>query len=109
MPHFCPICGNLLMLESSSWTKLVCQTCPYVHVLRQGEVLTSTVPLKKKEVDDILGGDDAWKNVDRTQARCQNDECQGTEAYFFMAQLRSADEPMTTFYKCCSCNKRWSE
>ncbi len=72
-------------------------------------MLTCTVSLKKKEIDDILGGDDAWKNVDRAQAKCQDKDCQGTEAFFFMAQLRSADEPMTTFYKCCSCSKRWSE
>jgi len=24
------------------------------------------VPLKKKEVDDVLGGEDAWKNVQKT-------------------------------------------
>ncbi len=28
--------------------------------------ITRAVPLKKKEVDDVLGGEDAWKNVQKT-------------------------------------------
>ena len=34
-------------------------------------------------------------------AQCPVDECGGTRAYFYMVQIRSADEPMTTFYKVC--------
>ena len=28
--------------------------------------ITTVVPLKKKEVDDVLGGDEAWENVAST-------------------------------------------
>lgn len=28
--------------------------------------ITKAVPLKRKEVDDVLGGEDAWKNVQKT-------------------------------------------
>jgi len=28
--------------------------------------VSKKLKLKNKEVDDVLGGDDAWKNVDRT-------------------------------------------
>lgn len=55
--------------------------------------------MKRKEVEDVLGGKDSWKNVDKTQAQCPNDRCSNTEAYFFQQQIRSADEPMTVFYK----------
>lgn len=30
---------------------------------------------------------------------CANERCDGREAYFRQVQIRSADEPMTTFYK----------
>ena len=30
---------------------------------------------------------------------CANDKCENREAYFRQLQIRSADEPMTTFYK----------
>jgi DNA-directed RNA polymerase III subunit RPC11 len=28
--------------------------------------VSKKLKLKKKEVDDVLGGEDAWKNVERT-------------------------------------------
>lgn len=38
-------------------------------------------------------------------------KCSHSVAYFMQIQIRSADEPMTTFFKCCnsSCNHRWRE
>ena len=65
--------------------------------------------LQRKDVDDVLGGSEAWANVDRTQADCP--ECSHDKAYFMQIQIRSADEPMTTFYKCCKpqCSHRWKE
>lgn len=65
--------------------------------------------LERKQVDDVLGGDQAWENVDQTTAQCPVDTCGGTKAYFFQLQIRSADEPMTTFYKCCQCGHQWRE
>lgn len=35
--------------------------------------------------------------------------CNNKEAFFLMVQLRSADEPMTCFYKCTKCKQRWKE
>ncbi|KAF3338321.1 DNA-directed RNA polymerase III subunit RPC10 [Carex littledalei] len=37
--------------------------------------------------------------------------CHNGEAYFKQMQIRSADEPMTTFYKCCNdkCHYDWRE
>jgi hypothetical protein len=55
--------------------------------------------MKRKEVDDVMGGEGAWDNVDQTEMMCPVDVCEGQRAYFYMVQIRSADEPMTTFYK----------
>ena len=40
-------------------------------------------------------------------ARCPH--CENKLAYFKQIQVRSADEPMTTFYKCTECGGRWNE
>ncbi len=104
--HFCPLCGNLLLLEEASrGMRFCCPICPYLYNLKG--VYTSEAKIKKKQVDDVLGGDDAWENVDRTQARCP--QCSHNEAYFMQIQIRSADEPSTTFYRCCKCSKQWSD
>lgn len=68
--------------------------------------ITKKLPLTRKKVDDILGGDKAWENVDQTDATCPH--CNNKRAYFMQIQIRSADEPMTTFYKCTACRKNWA-
>ena len=63
--------------------------------------------LDRKAVDDVLGGKEAWKDVDQTDATCPN--CSFRKAYFYQVQIRSADEPMTVFYKCADCGHQWRE
>jgi DNA-directed RNA polymerase III subunit RPC11 len=87
--------------------------------------------MKRKEVEDVMGGANAWDNVDQTDgmshfgtflisAQCTDPNCGGNRAYFYQVQIRSADEPMTTFYKVChilsssnrqctKCGSRWKE
>ncbi|KAJ3048713.1 DNA-directed RNA polymerase III subunit RPC10 [Rhizophlyctis rosea] len=71
-----------------------------------GNITTKTV-YKKKQIDDVLGGSAAWENVDSTEATCQR--CEHDRAYFMQIQIRSADEPMSLFYKCCKCGYQWRE
>ena len=80
--------------------------------------ITHVVPTHSKEVDDVLGGEEAWCNVDATAgARCWRrsahvsreltprvaaavcPKCSHNKAFFMQVQIRSGDEPMTTFYK----------
>eukprot|EP00118_Oscarella_pearsei_P026498 m.802 g.802 ORF g.802 m.802 type:complete len:109 (+) comp4901_c0_seq2:18-344(+) len=105
---FCPSCGNVLVIEEGLRSfRFACKTCPYVHNVL-GKVSSKTYP-KLKEVDDVLGGKAAWENVDSIEEPCP--KCNHQRAYFMQMQTRSADEPMTTFYKCCNpdCNHRWKE
>ena len=67
MLTFCPTCANMLLVDHSSYgggLKLYCQTCPYVYNINS--TIRSRVHITPKEVDDVLGGDEAWKNVDKT-------------------------------------------
>ncbi|KAK2078969.1 hypothetical protein QBZ16_002659 [Prototheca wickerhamii] len=61
-----------------------------------GVQLVKRVALKKKEVDDVLGGDEAWANVQKTDVTCP--KCSYHQAYFMEIQIRSADEPATLFF-----------
>lgn len=97
-------------------------------------------------MEDVMGGKDAWANVDKTDgklqsvsllsrrsakglpqrfrddrdrggplnfcrspltlntiAQCPREGCDGSQAFFYQVQIRSADEPMTTFLKVGLC------
>ncbi|RKF79920.1 RNA polymerase III subunit C11 [Golovinomyces cichoracearum] len=56
----------------------------------------------RKEREDVFGGPGAWDNADKAKMQCPKDGCDGDEAAFFQVQIRSADEPMTGFYKVCA-------
>ncbi|VDN27859.1 unnamed protein product [Gongylonema pulchrum] len=64
---------------------------------------------KLKDLDEVLGGPSAWENAQITDERCPR--CSGNRAYFMQLQTRSADEPMTVFYRCANseCAFRWKE
>ena len=108
MLMFCPTCANVLVVEEGSQCyRFACNTCPYVQNIKR-KVTNRQYP-KLKEVDDVLGGAAAWENVDSTEETCP--KCEHNRAFFMQIQTRSADEPMTTFYKCCNmaCGHRWRD
>jgi len=106
---FCPTCANILECEEAESTsyRFACSTCPYVYNITKK--IQNRSYTKLKEVDDVLGGAAAWENVDSCDEKCP--KCENLRAYFMQIQTRSADEPMTTFYKCTNqeCNHRWRE
>ena len=51
--------------------QFICPVCPYKHSISQK--WSVNVPTKKKELDDVLGGEEAWKNKEKTEHRCN--EC----------------------------------
>ena len=127
MLMFCPTCANILGIEEGpQCLRFSCSTCPYVQNIKH-KIGNRTYPKLKEvkieykfsvhslfnhilyQVDDVLGGAAAWENVDATDETCP--KCDHGRAYFMQIQTRSADEPMTTFYKCCnqSCGHRWKE
>ncbi|KIJ44090.1 hypothetical protein M422DRAFT_228725 [Sphaerobolus stellatus SS14] len=97
---FCPTCANILVISSETgYNKWACNTCPYEFPITKQ--MTSRTRLKRKQVDDVLGGEETWRDADQTDKQC--DKCDSNRAYFKQLQIRSADEPMTTFYRCVKC------
>lgn len=103
---FCPTCGNRLIIGEHDYMYLLrCQTCP--HKSRIDNRLISVKYSKLKEVDDVLNDEDTWKNVDVAEEKCP--KCEHPKANFMQIQIRSADEPSTTIYRCCACAHVYKE
>jgi len=79
--------------------RLECRTCPYEHPI--DKPIFSRKVFVHKEKEDVFGGNDQFKNATKTSILCPNGDCGGQEAAYFQVQIRSADEPMTNFYKVC--------
>lgn len=108
MLYFCPTCANLLIVEEGfQGMRFSCVTCSYIFPIKR--CVSYKIYPKLKGLDDVLGGAEAWKNVDSTDEPCP--KCAHPRAFFMQVQTRSADEPMTLFYKCCAlaCGHRWKE
>lgn len=114
---FCPSCSNVLTVSTTNVpngegvadtvNRLECQTCPYQYILTKRYFERKN--FARKEREDVFGGPGAWDNADKAKMQCPKDGCDGDEAAFFQVQIRSADEPMTGFYKCMTCGNRWRE
>ncbi|XP_003380211.1 DNA-directed RNA polymerase III subunit RPC10 [Trichinella spiralis] len=95
MFFFCPFCNNFLKLFSGKkGLYYSCETCSFEEQV-DNQYVFRTHP-KMKELSHILGGPKAWENAQITEEKCP--KCDGGQAYFMQIQIRSADEPMTTFY-----------
>mmetsp|Transcript_129 Transcript_129/g.354 ORF Transcript_129/g.354 Transcript_129/m.354 type:complete len:111 (+) Transcript_129:45-377(+) len=105
--QFCPTCANLLTITGGGYAGVAfrCRSCPYIY--RVDEKLTCKHVLSRKEVDDVLGGEEAWKDVEQTDSHCP--ECSHGRAYFKQVQTRSADEPTTRFFRCTNCGHNYKE
>ncbi|RVD91436.1 DNA-directed RNA polymerase subunit M [Tubulinosema ratisbonensis] len=103
--HFCPDCDNMLVMEKIDLTySYCCNTCSYKKELVIA--LKHTVEYQPREEDKIWYEEDENKNLDYCEKLC---ECGETRVSFFQMQTRSADEPMTIFYKCVKCKNTWRE
>uniref|UniRef100_A0A7S2ZL30 DNA-directed RNA polymerase subunit n=1 Tax=Rhodosorus marinus TaxID=101924 RepID=A0A7S2ZL30_9RHOD len=104
---FCPVCGNMLLIETKPTygMRFYCQTCPFIHNV-QNRVETGVQNLRTKKVEDVIGGE-AWETANATEAVCP--KCTHDKAYFYELQTRSADEPMTIFFRCEKCGHQWSQ
>lgn len=61
-----------------------------------------------KEEDLIPSSSSAnSKNKKTANVKMETRECDSNKAYFVQLQMRSADEPPTTFFKCVVCGFQW--
>lgn len=120
--YFCNYCGSLLCLSTSqmlppaaqsahynsyqaSKVLLVCYHCSSSH--SDGTNSSSFIPLRQILKAEIIKDSDMWANASCTEEKCP--KCGHNQAYYLQVQTRSADEPMTTYYRCVKCAHNWKD
>lgn len=70
-----------------------CLTCPYQYVIKKRYYERKY--MKKKEVEDILGGKGAWDNVDKTEGECYARQPVAAELLVTIARELTFRSPMS--------------
>ena len=100
--EFCPKCKSMMFPKDG---ELRCRKCGYSKEKEESSELVSKSVLEEREVTVLEG--DIDEGLPTTTARCP--ECNHNVAYWWLRQLRSADESETRFFKCTKCNATWRE
>ena len=93
----------------STEVQYYCCICSYVKPVRELENAKHIIvePCTPKKVDDVFGDSVIWQHQPKTEIDCPQADCGGKQAYYQQIQIRSWDEPMTTFYRCALCKEIW--
>src|SRR5438445_1050668 len=84
---------------------LVCRKCGREYKIA-GEklVISETIPTQKKGIV-VMGKEEMSSELPSTKIVCPN--CEFGQAFWWMQQTRTADEPPTLFYRCKRCGYSW--
>jgi len=111
MVDFCPDCSNLLRKKKRDGIIYLICKCGYQKKLETNEsVIKKTVTKKKKALEKnllIISEEDRISVYPKVSKICP--KCGYTEAEAWQRQMRSADEPSTSFFKCVKCKYTWRE
>jgi len=100
--EFCPECGTMLVLKDGA---LLCRRCGFTTDKQDDKSVLSVERRAKKTIAVLEGQSDT--GLPTTHARCE--ECGNDTAYWWLRQLRSADESETRFFRCTKCGRTWRE
>lgn len=100
---FCPECKSLM---KASGGKLKCTRCGFEKDIANKSQLMKTSARTEKEIT-IVDSEDEIATLPTTAIRCP--ECGNNTAFWWLRQLRSADESEVRFFKCTKCKFTWRE
>ncbi|WP_458206944.1 transcription factor S [Haladaptatus sp. NG-SE-30] len=99
--EFCDECGSMMKANDGFW---VCGSCG--NETPRGDA-SEYVVTEDQEVSEIIESGGGSSGLPTTSAQCPN--CDNDEAYWYMQQIRSADESETRFFVCTECEHKWRE
>jgi DNA-directed RNA polymerase subunit M len=102
--EFCDECGSMMKTVDDHW---VCSSCGHEQG-RDAQKEARMVTTQGQEESEIVDVTDAEsKGLPKTTTRCK--KCGNDEAFYYMQQIRAADESETRFFICTECEHKWRE
>jgi DNA-directed RNA polymerase subunit M len=91
----------MMRAEGGVWE---CSQCGHTEVKATDREFVLTQGQEASEVIDVS---DSESGLPTTEVNCP--ECENDRAYWYMQQIRAADESETRFFVCTECEHRWRE
>jgi DNA-directed RNA polymerase subunit M len=93
----------------SSGGQLKCRKCGYIRKIEQAD--TDKVNKKRmrteKEIMIVDDEEDKIKTMPTIQIKCP--KCENNLAFWWLRQLRAADESEVRFFRCTVCSHTWRQ
>jgi DNA-directed RNA polymerase subunit M len=105
--EFCESCGSIMVpikTKDGKGNYLLCRKC---GKKKYKSVKNFKIKEEGNEKKDIVVVDKEINALPTTTKLCP--KCENGQAYWWLIQTRSADEPPTQFFKCTKCNHTWRE
>ena len=99
---FCPECKSLMI---SSGGQLKCRKCGYIRKISDDDQMQ--IKKRRSEREIVIVEEDAPATLPTTAVKCP--KCEHNLAFWWLRQLRSADESEVRFFRCCKCGHTWRE
>lgn len=111
--EFCDKCGGVVMpRKAGAKVVMACRSCGKEKTTTLRKDFKLSTDVVKPEAGPEAGivvveKKTAFEALPKTKAICP--KCEHKEAFWWMQQTRSGDEPPTRFMKCTKCNHVWRE
>jgi DNA-directed RNA polymerase subunit M len=100
---FCPECKTMMI---SSAGQLKCRKCGYIRTIGDKDRMMKKKRRSEKEIV-IVEEEGQVKTLPTIQIRCQ--KCDNNLAFWWLRQLRAADESEVRFFRCTECGFTWRQ
>jgi len=97
----------LIPKKSKKTTVLECRSCGKRKLAKKADFKIFSEAEKKDVKTVVIDKKSKFEVLPKTTAHCP--KCENNEAYWWMQQIRAADEPATRFYRCTKCKHIWRE
>ncbi len=100
---FCPECKSLMI---SSAGQLKCRKCGYIRKICEDDQMSKTTRRSEKEIV-IVEDEGTIRTLPTIAIKCP--KCENNEAFWWLRQLRAADESEVRFFRCTACGHTWRQ
>ena len=101
--QFCPKCKSIMLPEQGL---IKCRACGFVTE-REAPAKNRVHQILRQKREILVLDEELNEGKPTIKARCP--ECNCDMAYWWLRQLRAADESEVRFFRCVKCGKTWRE